>query len=332
MLYLISGRDEYRREELVDQLKARMRQLPAGEHNVTELDSTGSVPQLITACNTSPFLCEKRMVIARGLLSQSRRGSNAAQATIAQVTEYLPSLPEETHLVLVEDDDATLQPLIPIRADTFHRQYARMRPHEIPSWISERARATRLRVSPEAARALSELAGGDLRLLAGEIEKLAAHAETGGTIDIQDVRDLVHGASPDVFAWHDAIAESRAGVALAATQRFLDEGSESAELFAQVVALVRRLFIVSELLRERRSLAHDGPSFGLSSSGFVQDKLRSQAMKLPAGYLDRAYQVLQETDLAVKLGKLDGELALEVVIAELTGIDPVRIPSLEGTR
>ncbi len=329
MLYLISGRDEFRRDQVVDQLRSRMRQLPAGEHNVTELEAVSSIQNLITACNTTPFLCDKRMVIARGLVSQSRRGSAAAQKLLAELTEYLPSLPEQTHLLLVEDDDATLQPLSAVRGDTVSRQFPRMRPHELPSWINERARANNVRVSPEAARALSEMAGSDLRLLDREITKLATHAETGGTISIQDVRDLVHGASPDIFAWHDAIAESRSGVALAATQRFLDDGSDPAELFAQIVALIRRLFVVSELLAEKRSIARDGPGFGLSSSSFAQDKMRGQAMKLPNGFLERAYRMLQETDLAIKMGRLDGELALELVVAELTGIEGIPLPSFE---
>lgn len=307
-----------------------MRQLPAGEHNITEMDSSSSVEQVITACNTTPFLCEKRMVIAHGLLSQARRGSNAAQTTLAQIAEYLPALPEETHLVLVEEDGATLESLASVRSDTFRRSFPRLRPHELPGWINDRARALNVRVSPEAARALSEMAGGDLRLLEKEIAKLATHADIGGTIGIEDVRDLVHAASPDIFAWHDAIAESRAGPALAATQRFLDEGADPAELFAQVVALVRRLFVVSELLAERRSVARDGPGFGLSSSSFVQDKLRGQVMRLPPGHLERAYRTLHAADLAIKAGRLDGELALELVVAELTGAEPVKVPALEG--
>ena len=138
MLYLTGGRDEFRREEFIGQLKARMQALVNGEHNIIELTPPISLADLIGHCDTTPFLCEKRMVIARGALSQpgglaraksargaagdadleggparGRAGRNSAAAAqgLQELFAYLGRLPETTHLVMVEDDDALLQPL-----------------------------------------------------------------------------------------------------------------------------------------------------------------------------------------------------------------------------
>lgn len=325
MLYLVSGRDEFRREEFIGQLKTLMRRLPAGEHNIVELEARTPVAELITACNTTPFLCEKRMVIARGVASQVRRGP-AGQ----ELLDYLPHLPDTTHLVLAEDDDSALQPFAGARKDVVARQFPRLRPDHVPPWIRERARTQGSRMSTEAARLLAEMVGTDLRLIDSEIAKLGSYVDRDGTVGVDEVRTLVHGAAPDIFTWHDAVAEQRAGTALAATQALLDTGSEPAELFAQLAALVRRLLIVKELMAEDRSIAREGPPFGLSSSSFAQDKLRRQAARLSTVQLDRAYELLHETDLAIKTGRLDAELALELAVAQLTGIEPAQGPRPEG--
>lgn len=317
MLYLVSGRDEFRREEFIGQLKTLMRRLPAGEHNIVELDARAPVMELVTACNTTPFLCEKRMVVARGVASQVRRGPGGEQ-----LAAYLPLLPASTHLVLVEDEDAALEPFASARPDAVRRQFPRLSLSRIPQWVAERARGHGSRITPEAARALADLVGADLRLLESEIAKLSVYVEREATVGIDEVRSLVHGAAPDIFAWHDAIAEQRAGAALAATQLLLDAGSEPAELFAQLVGLVRRLLIVKELMAEGRSVAREGPTFGLSPSSYAQDKLRRQATRLSAAQLERAYDLLHATDLAVKTGRMDAELALALAVAELTGIEP----------
>src|SRR5947207_15994111 len=94
MLYLTGGRDEFRREEFIGQLKARMRALVNGEHNIVELSPPIALSELIGACDTTPFLCEKRMVIARGALSQAGglgRGRPGRSAPIPDDPEATPA-------------------------------------------------------------------------------------------------------------------------------------------------------------------------------------------------------------------------------------------------
>src|SRR5215216_5202229 len=108
MLYLAVGKNEFLREEFVGQLKTLMRKLPMGEHNIDELDAATSVRDLVNACNTTPFLCDKRMVIARGLVSQANKGQGRARARsrakadapavspLDALIAFLPQLPETT--------------------------------------------------------------------------------------------------------------------------------------------------------------------------------------------------------------------------------------------
>lgn len=320
-LYLLSGRDEFLRDEYVGKLKTLMRRLTAGEHNITEMDGSTAIGTLIAACNTTPFLCDKRMVIAQGIAAHNRRGS-----ALSELTDYLPSLPATTHLVLIEDDDTGLDDLAAARNDTVRQRFPRRRPDEIPQWVSQRTRHYGARMAADAARALTEMAGDDLRQLDREISKLATYTEAGSVITIEAVRTLVHGDSPNIFAWHDAIAEGRSGAALAATRGLLESGSDPAELLPQVVALVRRLMVVRELTDEGRSIAREGPAFGLSSSSFAQDKLRKQAGRLSPALIEQWYKTLYETDVLTKTGRLDAELALELAIAQIAGIEPAATP------
>lgn len=317
MLYLITGGDEFSREEFVATLKSKMRGLPAGEHNITELDANTSIGDLITACNITPFLCEKRLVIGRGIV-----GKNRAAAARAELADYLPRLPDSTHLVLIENQETTLAPFAKSRAEVYSKSFPARRERELPQWITERARKRGIRIAADAARALVDTIGEDTRALDQEVEKLAAYADPGGTITAAEVQLLVHGSAANVFAWHDAIAERRLGAALAGTRKQL-EGSEPAEVLAQVAALVRRLLVVRELMDQGRSVAREAPEFGLSSSTFAQDKLRRQAGQLPPALLERWYRTLQEADLLTKSGQMEGDLAVELAVAQMLGAEPV---------
>jgi DNA polymerase-3 subunit delta len=221
---------------------------------------------------------------------------------------------------MVEDDDALLQPLASVRPDVVRRPYPLLRPDELTGWIGQRARQHDVEMRLDVCRELADLVGPNLRQLDQEIAKLAASAPVGGTITLEDVRELVSGMAPDVFKLHDGIAEGGVGTALSAAHALVESGSEPMQLFAHATGLIRRLLVTKELARERRIA--DAASFGLSTSRFTQDKLRRQAERFSTSQLIDAYQKLLDMDLAIKTGRIEAELALELVVAELAGLEP----------
>jgi DNA polymerase-3 subunit delta len=329
VLYLVGGREDFLREEFLGQLKALMRRLPLGEHNIDELDAHASPRDVIAAANQTPFLCEKRMVIARGIIGQASRGSGRRRARsgpaeppagLAELVAYVPELPPTTHLVLVEDDSSILQPFATADPHAVRKDFPRMRDGDVPQWIMQRARKKGVDIGRAAATELGQLIGSELRALDTELDKLATYVAPGASIEIDDVRELVAGAVAGIFALLDAIAERRPAAALGILHTQLSAGSDPAEIYAQVVALVRRLLVVKELTAERRPLAQNAPSFGLTSSSFALEKLQRQAARLSIADLEHTYEVLRDTDLAVKTGKLEAEVALDLVVAEIIGL------------
>ena len=117
-VYVLYGEDSFGRDEAVHTLKERMRALPAGEHNLTELGPETSVATLRLAADVVPFLADRRMVLVRGLLGRlagrggagrrPARGRKSAPSDTGVdefqlLLDYLPDLPQTTSLVLVED-------------------------------------------------------------------------------------------------------------------------------------------------------------------------------------------------------------------------------------
>src|SRR5207237_8060407 len=97
-------------------LKERMRSLPAGDHNLTELGPETTVTSLRLAADAMPFLAERRMVIVRGMLGRlagrggsARRGGRGRKTAETGIDElqaflgYLSDLPMSTSLVIVEE-------------------------------------------------------------------------------------------------------------------------------------------------------------------------------------------------------------------------------------
>ncbi len=195
--YIFHGSDEFTRSEAVADLRRRMGEL--GELNTVHLDGrTVTLEELRRACETVPFLADRRLVLVTGLLTRLGRGKE--RGVLEGVLRLLQALPETTRLVFIEDgplpDDHPVLKYAAGREEGYVRQFEPPAPEALPGWIQTRARLHGGEMEREAAVHLAQVIGpGDLRLLDGEIAKLVTYAGPGRAVTAQDVAQLVRTSS-----------------------------------------------------------------------------------------------------------------------------------------
>jgi len=357
VIYLLYGGDEIARDEFLrTKLLDRLRALPAGELNLDRFDGrTAALGDVVACCQALPFLAEKRMVVVDNLSArggrQGRRGAakeseppaadgDVGTAEDGEATpttrpassrkakgrddgelqaflDFLPNLPASTHLVLV-DERAPALPSLP-KGLLFRQEFPAPKPWEVPAWVTRRARARHLRLDRGVADLLANLVGGDLRRLDAELAKLALYCGTQPVREA-DVRTLVAPGEANVFALLDAVAEGRPGAAVGALRRLVQQGDAVEAVLPQLIALIRRLLVASELQAAGRRLDQDGPEYGLSSNPRALEKLARQAARYQPEDFDRAYELLLACDRAIKTGETEPEVAVELLVAELAGV------------
>ena len=90
--------------------------------------------------------------------------------------------------------------------------------------------------------------GGDLRVVANEVDKLATYAGPGQAIDVADVEALVSQASEaSIFACVDAVAQGDRRTALSSLAELLEEGEKPERVLALVGRQVRLLLQAKDL-------------------------------------------------------------------------------------
>ncbi len=329
-IYVLFGENAFDRDEAVQTLKERMRALPAGDHNLTELGPETTVPGLRLAADAVPFLAERRMVIVRGLLgrfagrgrrsaNRARKSSDSGADEFQSLVEYLPDVPQSTSLVFVEDA-ASIPPAfvaaIP-RGRGAVREYPRV--NDVPDWVRKRARLIGLDLDEGAVRELAALGGTELRRLDSELRKLADYVgDAGRTVTRADVRELVIGRDVAVWSLLDGLAERRADKALTALRALYGQGESPEALLGRDIAPhYRRLMVARELAlasREERARV-DVSDLGLNPATVA--RWTDQAARFEREELEAALGILLELDRHIKLGETEPEAALEVAIARL---------------
>jgi DNA polymerase III subunit delta len=333
-IYILYGEDTFGRDEALQTLKERMRALPAGEHNITDLSGNeATVANLRLAADAVPFLADRRMVLVRGLLGRltgrgggQRRARSAPRGKAASdagpdelhaLLDYLPRVPHTTSIVFVEE--ARLNPQLFAAAIPQGRALVREfgRVQDVAGWVRGRARLLEVDVDESAVRELSLLGGADLRRLDSELRKLGAYA-AGRTVTRADVRELVVGRDVNVWALLDGLTERRADRALRALHALYAQGEPPEALLGRDIAPhFRRLMVARELLDaspEERARV-DAAELGLNPA--TLGKWTDEARRFEAIELQRALELLLELDRQIKTGETSPDVALELATVQL---------------
>lgn len=330
MLYIFYGAADFSREEALREVKASLGDPEMLALNTTSLDGRLLTPEdLLLHCQTVPFLASHRLVLVDGLLArfeprQEPRRAGPRSSTEEDVAREWARFPPcieamapTTCLVL---SDGTLRrdnPLLRMLAPLGQvREFRPLRGEALGRWIRERLSRVGGSITPGAVRLLRELLGDNLWVLSSELDKLSLYT-SDSTIGEEAVRSLVGQAKEaNIFALVDAVATRQHGSAAALLRQLLEEGSPPAYILVMIARQFRFLLQAQDLSATPHTPQEIGRQLGISSE-WVLGKVMEQARLYPPSRLEGLFPRLLETDLAMKTGRYDGGLALELLVGEL---------------
>ena len=305
-----------------DVMESNHHRMVAGQTQPTEV---------LAACNSLPFLDALRLVEIEGVLAteesaggQRGRGrSGRRQATPRtgwmQLAEVIPEMPDTTLLILVDGDVADSNPLLRALAEhcQVHKQAAPTG-QGLNQWVKRSVEDKGGSIAPPAIQAITEMIGNDLWTLDRELEKLSLFA-TAREITEADVRSLVpYAQEANIFAAVDAIMDGRPGNALRLLAQLMQEGREPLYIIAMIERQLRLIALARDLTERGVVQPELGRRMG-ANSDFVVRKTLGQARRMSLPEISLKYQRVLESDLAIKQGRLEPGVSLELLVADLAG-------------
>jgi DNA polymerase-3 subunit delta len=339
VFYILHGEDELGRAEALARFRAELVKAVGdmAEFNTTTLDgSKVTMGELRHACDSIPFMGDRRLVIVEGLLGrlaprrrtkgrENAEGEEPAwkQAFVQELGDYLPAIPKTTRLVFMESK--TLPASAPIlkvakaqekAGKAYVKLFSVPKNGELPNWIRHRTRDKGGEINYQAVELLAAMVGPNLRLLDQEIEKLLLYAD-GEPIDVDDVRILVSRAREmSIFDLVDSVGRRQPDRALRLLHQMLDDEAAPLYVLSMLARQIRILIQVSEL--QDQGLGQAEVARRLKLHPFVAEKGLKQARNFDKTQLEAAHRRLVEADWSIKTGKLEDTLALDLLVVELS--------------
>ncbi len=344
MIYLLHGPDELLRSERLAVIRAALGEPELAELSTSTLDGRKtSVAEVIHHCDVIPFLTPRRLVIVSGLLAQLKRrqqagkkkgeepaaedagkGPSRADAERDALLNYLPVVPESTDLALLESEAVA-------RNERPYKELAKLAEagraeivlceapdeRDLPDWVLRRARQKGGAIERDAAFDLATSIGRNLRLLDSELDKLITYRAGAGPVRREDVRLLTpYTQEANIFDMVDAIGQQDGPKAVRLLGELERDGAAPLYLLSMIVRQFRILVQVADGMSHGLGKEEIAKAIGLHP--FPTQKAMQQCRHWQATDLDRVYDKLLATDLAIKTGKLPDDLAVELLVVELS--------------
>jgi DNA polymerase-3 subunit delta len=322
--YILHGDDSISRDAALARMRKAMGE--DGDLNRSEFDGTQtSAAEVLAAVRSLPFLAEKRLVIAKGLIGNvTKKGAGqAGKAAADRLISELPGLPAFARLVLVENELLSEKNRLLKAARTMENGLIKAfkKPQNLTVWIRQRAqREYDAEITAAAAGAIAMLVNGDMLRADNELHKLVCYVDGERAIGEDDVAALTpYVPEANIFEMVDALAIGNGSRALEVIQQALHQnpGDPGFGLFGMIVRQFRLLSMTRDHLDGGGGAGGQAIAQAIGAHAFVAGKLATQARRFSAVQLDAILKRLQRYDQDMKTGRIEPRLALELLVTSL---------------
>ena len=307
-MYLLYGEEDYLRKQYRDKLKSALT-TPDDTMNYHYYEGKDlDIPQLIDLAETMPFFAERRVII----LENSGLCKSGGDA----LAEYLKQPAQSVVIILVESQVDKRSKLFKVLKEQGRAcEFVVQNEQTLKRWIASLAGQDNKKISEQTAEYFLEKTGTDMANIRTEWEKLICYTMGKEIITIEDIDAIcTQRVSNRIFDMVAAIAEKRQKEALDMYHDLLTLKEPPMGILALIARQFNLMLQVKELQQKGLGGRQIGDKVGLAP--FIIQKYERQASRFKMKELKAALQACVEADEAVKTGRLNDVLSIELLIIE----------------
>ncbi|MFH1036724.1 MAG: DNA polymerase III subunit delta [Patescibacteria group bacterium] len=315
MLIFLYGPDSYRSRQklkkIISDCADSEKKTGKGRLNLVKFNSENlNFQDFKNEIESSSIFREKKMVVLEDVFSDK----NFKENFLENADKFAKS---DTIITIYEgkeiDRRDSLFKFLEKKSDA--EEFKALEERELSGWIKKEVEKRGAFIEADAQKELLLFVGSDLWQMGNEIEKLVNYSKAG-RIKKEDVDLFVKPKiENDIFSTIDAIAARKKDEALLLMHGHLEKGDNPLYLLSMINFQFRNLVEIRDLMEKRLTYADILKRCKLHP--FVIKKTYWQAQKFDFQQLKKIYRKIFQVDLAIKTGKIEAEVALDLLIAGL---------------
>ena len=304
MIILFYGKDSYRAKRKINELMEEHKAKHKSGLNLRYFDAKGlSLSDLKNEMMAISMFQEKKLIVLTGAFNNNKLKEELIEGAD-------PFISSSNVMILFEDDDINAKDklLTFLIKKAKVEKFELLKGKELNSWIENEVEKLGGKINEKETELLADMTQGDLWKLSNEIKKLINYSKK--EITSKDIELLVNpNNETNVFDTLDAIAQKNKKKAIDLIRKHIEKGESGIYLLTMIASQIRNIISVKSSYGER---AHD-----LGMHPFVFSKSLSQSRNFSLDDLKRIYARIVELDSQIKVGKMDQDMAIDILIAEI---------------
>lgn len=310
-IYLLYGEERYLRKQYTDRLKKAL----CGEDDSmnTHFYEGKDVPvgEIIDLAETLPFLAARRVIF----ISNSGLFKSGGE----KMAEYLTAPNETTFFVFTENEvDKRSKLFKTVQAKGYVSEFAVQDENTLKRWVAGILNKEGKKITENTVQLFLSKTGTDMENIRMELEKLICYCMNRDVITEDDVNTIcTNRISNHIFDMINAIADG--------------QNAQALQLYYDLLALreppMRILFLIARQynmllqVKELKSRGYDNKTIGskIGVPPFIADKYVTQASRFKSADLRLAVTQCVEAEEAVKTGRMNDMMSVEMLIVSKPG-------------
>ena len=308
MIIFLYGPDSFRSKQKLNEIIMQYKEVRKSGLNLVYLDAKeAKVSDLLDNFKIASMFAEKKLVILKNVFLNKKFQED--------LLEEIKNLIASDNIIVIYENEA-----VDKRGKLFKLldKEIKCQEFELPDfktvkiWLKKELEKNNAKMEADAEDLLLNYIGNDLWSLSNEVLKLSNYSSAeadkdGKVINIEDVEILVKPKiDSDIFKTIEAMASRNKKLALDLLHNHIENGDHSLYLLSMITYQFRNLLILKESGGKRTGL-----------HPFVVQKTMPLCAKFSFEELKKIYWRIFEIDSDIKTGKIDAELAIDMLVAEI---------------
>ncbi|MGF7056379.1 DNA polymerase III subunit delta [Brassicibacter mesophilus] len=328
-VYILYGNEMYLKDWFLSEVKNRYVDKSFETLNYVHLDGKEiSIDNIINACETLPFMSDKKIVVVEDVTYfTSTKGSNVQDEE--ELSNYLLNLNESTCLIFVEKEDKIdnrKKIVKKVKEVGSVIQLTKLKDEELNKWILDIFGKNGKKISKKDIYYFIQASGyfessinKTLYDLENEIIKICNYLGDRNEVTKNDIDKVgIKTLQNNIFKLVDGIGQKKTEVSLSIFNEMLLE-SQPLQVILHMIIRQLRLLLMAKLLEEK-GYSHGSIAQKMNIHSFVAQKIVGQSKNFTIEELKKGLEDGLEVDKSIKTGKMDSKLAVEMLIVEFSNL------------
>lgn len=308
-VYLLTGEETY----LTSQFFHRLADAIAGDDTMNVNRFQGKKPdikEIISLADTMPFFAERRLILIED--------SGFFKTDSTELAEYLPNMPETTHIIFREEQVDKRNKLYKVVSKQgYFSEMKRQTQQELERWVFQMLKKEGIQITASAMQHFFETVGTDMNVIKNELDKLISYLGDRKVLNAADIDTMCsRQIEGHIFDMIDAMADRKSKKALKLYYDLLELKEPALRILALITRQYMQLYQVKEMQKSGLSGQELAKAAGLNP--YVVKKIAARASRFSWDQLQTYVEKCADLDERIKTGMVKDTIAVEMLITEFS--------------